>query len=88
MLICIIVQKQQNQVMILKTSNILIFFIIFRIILSVKKYRTIIYNLFLNVLDQPKNHLLEELTNQRKINGPCFITQTSSKESKHQFYKQ
>ena len=39
------------------------------------------------ILDQPKNHLLEELAIQHKNNGPCFITQTSPKESKQHFYR-
>jgi hypothetical protein len=39
-------------------------------------------------LDQPKNHLLDELALQRVTNGPCHITQTSSKESKHHFYRE
>ena len=46
-----------------------------------------VFLLFPKILDQPKNHLLEELVIQRKNNGPCFITQTSPKESKQHFYR-
>lgn len=72
------------------TKKVCLYFLIiytFRIEDKVFLYRQSVFNFLPKLLDQPKNHMLAELTTQCQRNGPCNITQTSAKESKQHFYK-